>query len=169
MHVCPHKIQKSAASIRLRRHISQINPLSLTPAVTSRLSLTSAFVRRYVFLKCYLLLSGLTGRRQGWLVKCERGGIRRVLMNLLGNSLKFTSVRHTWIFLLSTLDLVSFQDGFVHVGLRQLPLIDGMPETNVRIELAVLDTGKVQKNFPIDKLLIDSSIIGHQPKFSQGV
>jgi signal transduction histidine kinase len=29
---------------------------------------------------------------QGWLFKCERGGIRRVLMNLLGNSLKFTYV-----------------------------------------------------------------------------
>jgi len=25
-------------------------------------------------------------------VKCEKGGIRRVLMNLFGNSLKFTSV-----------------------------------------------------------------------------
>lgn len=34
----------------------------------------------------------LTHRIQGWLVRCERGGIRRVLMNLLGNSLKFTSV-----------------------------------------------------------------------------
>jgi hypothetical protein len=34
------------------------------------------------------------GRRAGgWLVKCEKGGIRRVLMNIFGNSLKFTSVR----------------------------------------------------------------------------
>lgn len=30
---------------------------------------------------------------QGWTVKCEKGGIRRVLMNIFGNSLKFTSVR----------------------------------------------------------------------------
>lgn len=30
--------------------------------------------------------------RQGWVVKCEKGGLRRVLMNLIGNSLKFTSV-----------------------------------------------------------------------------
>ena len=29
---------------------------------------------------------------QGWSLKCEKGGIRRVLMNLFGNSLKFTSV-----------------------------------------------------------------------------
>src|SRR5882762_8076001 len=32
-------------------------------------------------------------RPQGWLLKCERGGIRRVLMNIFGNSLKFTTVR----------------------------------------------------------------------------
>jgi signal transduction histidine kinase len=33
------------------------------------------------------------GRRPGgWQVKCEKGGIRRVLMNIFGNSLKFTSV-----------------------------------------------------------------------------
>jgi signal transduction histidine kinase len=31
-------------------------------------------------------------RAQGWELKCERGGIRRVLMNLFGNSLKFTTV-----------------------------------------------------------------------------
>jgi signal transduction histidine kinase len=30
---------------------------------------------------------------QGWYLKCEKGGIRRVLMNVFGNSLKFTSVR----------------------------------------------------------------------------
>ncbi|KAJ3504115.1 hypothetical protein NLJ89_g8107 [Agrocybe chaxingu] len=30
-------------------------------------------------------------RAEGWSVKCEKGGIRRVLMNLFGNSLKFTS------------------------------------------------------------------------------
>ena len=30
---------------------------------------------------------------KGWLLKCEKGGIRRVLMNLFGNSLKFTNVR----------------------------------------------------------------------------
>lgn len=30
---------------------------------------------------------------KGWLYKCEKGGIRRVLMNIFGNSLKFTTVR----------------------------------------------------------------------------
>ena len=31
-------------------------------------------------------------RNKGWQLVCEKGGIRRVLMNLIGNSLKFTSV-----------------------------------------------------------------------------
>lgn len=31
-------------------------------------------------------------REKGWMVRCERGGLRRVLMNLVGNSLKFTTV-----------------------------------------------------------------------------
>ncbi len=30
---------------------------------------------------------------QGWTFRCEKGGIRRILMNVFGNSLKFTSVR----------------------------------------------------------------------------
>lgn len=32
-------------------------------------------------------------RSRGWTLVCEKGGIRRVLMNIIGNSLKFTSVR----------------------------------------------------------------------------
>ncbi|KAK0235796.1 hypothetical protein EDD85DRAFT_771542 [Armillaria nabsnona] len=63
-------------------------------------------------------------RQQGWLLKCEKGGIRRVLMNLFGNSLKFTT------------------DGYVHVGLRQLPRTEGLPPHKVKVELSVLDTGK---------------------------
>jgi signal transduction histidine kinase len=34
-------------------------------------------------------------REKGWNVRCEKGGLRRVLMNLIGNSLKFTKVRVT--------------------------------------------------------------------------
>ncbi|KAI0346588.1 hypothetical protein BDW22DRAFT_1323176 [Trametopsis cervina] len=62
----------------------------------------------------------------GWTVRCEKGGIRRVLMNLFGNSLKFTT------------------DGYVHVMLRQYP--HGPNE--VKIELSVIDTGKgISQNF----------------------
>ncbi|KAF4596398.1 His Kinase A domain containing protein [Pleurotus pulmonarius] len=63
-------------------------------------------------------------REGGWLLKCERGGIRRVLMNLFGNSLKFTS------------------NGFIHVILRQLPSSKDDPPNKVKIELGVCDTGK---------------------------
>ncbi|KAF9490770.1 hypothetical protein BDN71DRAFT_1434413 [Pleurotus eryngii] len=63
-------------------------------------------------------------REGGWLLKCERGGIRRVLMNLFGNSLKFTS------------------NGFIHVILRQLPSGKDDPPNKVMIELGVCDTGK---------------------------
>ncbi|KAF9064190.1 hypothetical protein BDP27DRAFT_1333985 [Rhodocollybia butyracea] len=69
-------------------------------------------------------------RREGWLLRCEKGGIRRVLMNVFGNSLKFTS------------------DGFVHVVLRQLPLAEGDPPNKIKIELSVHDTGKgISQNF----------------------
>jgi signal transduction histidine kinase/ActR/RegA family two-component response regulator len=69
-------------------------------------------------------------RREGWLLKCEKGGIRRVLMNVFGNSLKFTS------------------DGFVHVVLRQLPQVRGDSPNKVKVELSVHDTGKgISQNF----------------------
>ena len=34
-------------------------------------------------------------RNRGWMLVCEKGGIRRVLMNIIGNSLKFTAVGFT--------------------------------------------------------------------------
>ncbi|KAI0711960.1 hypothetical protein C8T65DRAFT_739414 [Cerioporus squamosus] len=60
----------------------------------------------------------------GWTFRCEKGGIRRILMNVFGNSLKFTS------------------DGYVHVMLRQLPNTSDTPPGKVKIELSVIDTGK---------------------------
>ncbi|KAJ4480084.1 atypical/HisK protein kinase [Lentinula aciculospora] len=73
--------------------------------------------------------------REGWVLKCEKGGIRRVLMNIFGNSLKFTS------------------NGFVHVILRELPPAEGDPPNKVKVELAVHDTGKgISQNFLKDQL-----------------
>ncbi|KAF8339817.1 uncharacterized protein EI90DRAFT_3151262 [Cantharellus anzutake] len=67
-------------------------------------------------------------RTTGWYLKCEKGGIRRVLINLLGNSLKFTS------------------SGFIHIALRELPPDPESPV--VRVELAVIDSGKgISKDF----------------------
>ncbi|KAF8442414.1 hypothetical protein L210DRAFT_3611794 [Boletus edulis BED1] len=65
----------------------------------------------------------------GWIVKCDKGGIRRVLMNLFGNSLKFTT------------------SGYIHVSLKQVSTPDDMDNT-VKIELRVSDTGKgISQNF----------------------
>ncbi|KAI0297235.1 hypothetical protein B0F90DRAFT_1740348 [Multifurca ochricompacta] len=66
-------------------------------------------------------------RDEGWLLKLEKGGIRRVLMNVFGNSLKFTI------------------DGYVHVIIRQLPSTSDVPPNKVKLELVVVDTGKVWK------------------------
>lgn len=69
-------------------------------------------------------------RKEGWLMKFEKGGIRRVLMNLFGNSLKFTA------------------DGYVHVSLRLLPLAPTDPPDKIKVELAIEDTGKgISQNF----------------------
>lgn len=66
-------------------------------------------------------------RESGWILKCDKGGIRRVLMNLFGNSLKFTS------------------DGYVHVSLRQVSAPNEEPSM---VELCVSDTGKgISQNF----------------------
>ncbi|KAH7925472.1 hypothetical protein BV22DRAFT_1046735 [Leucogyrophana mollusca] len=56
-------------------------------------------------------------REGGWTLKCDKGGIRRVLMNLFGNSLKFTT------------------DGYVHVSLRQLSQPNDNAGSVVKIEL----------------------------------
>ncbi|PWN38430.1 uncharacterized protein FA14DRAFT_115194, partial [Meira miltonrushii] len=70
-------------------------------------------------------------RTAGWLVKCDAGGIRRVLMNLIGNSLKFTT------------------KGFVHVSLREVQ----SSETHVLVELGVTDTGKgISRSFLEEQL-----------------
>ncbi|KAL7421615.1 hypothetical protein Q5752_003384 [Cryptotrichosporon argae] len=72
-------------------------------------------------------------RERGWRVRCERGGLRRVLMNLVGNSLKFT------------------QEGYIQITLRELP---HEPDSKViPVEMAVIDTGKgIGKDFLKEQL-----------------
>ncbi|KAG1882199.1 Fph type histidine kinase [Suillus subluteus] len=75
-------------------------------------------------------------REGGWILKCDKGGIRRVLMNLFGNSLKFTTVS-----IIKRL----LQDGYVHVSLRQVSAPNEEPSM---VELCVSDTGKgISQNF----------------------
>jgi len=72
-------------------------------------------------------------RERGWIVRCEKGGIRRVLMNLIGNSLKFT------------------RDGYIQVTLRELPHTPG--SRIIPVEMAVIDTGKgISRSFLKDQL-----------------
>ncbi|KAL1411557.1 hypothetical protein Q8F55_002519 [Vanrija albida] len=72
-------------------------------------------------------------RAKGWNVVCESGGLRRILMNLYGNSLKFT------------------REGYVQVILREGPHTPGAKRFPV--ELSVVDTGKgIGKDFLKDQL-----------------
>ncbi len=72
-------------------------------------------------------------REAGWQVRCEKGGVRRVLMNLIGNSLKFT------------------KDGYIQVTLRELPHEPG--SKSIPIEMAVIDTGKgISRSFLKEQL-----------------
>lgn len=72
-------------------------------------------------------------RAKGWNVVCESGGLRRILMNLYGNSLKFT------------------KEGYVQVILREGQHSPGAKRFPV--ELSVVDTGKgIGKDFLKDQL-----------------
>ncbi|WWC89244.1 uncharacterized protein L201_004163 [Kwoniella dendrophila CBS 6074] len=72
-------------------------------------------------------------RDKGWMVRCEKGGLRRVLMNLVGNSFKFTT------------------DGYVQITLREMPHPQG--SSTIPVEMAVIDTGKgIGKDFLKDQL-----------------
>ncbi|WVQ79949.1 hypothetical protein IAT38_002050 [Cryptococcus sp. DSM 104549] len=72
-------------------------------------------------------------REKGWMVRCEKGGLRRVLMNLVGNSFKFT------------------KDGYVQVSLREMPHDPG--SKIIPVEMTVIDTGKgIGRDFLKDQL-----------------
>ncbi|CEL55441.1 DNA polymerase delta small subunit OS=Arabidopsis thaliana GN=POLD2 PE=2 SV=2 [Rhizoctonia solani AG-1 IB] len=72
-------------------------------------------------------------RERGWSCVCEKAGIRRILMNLIGNSLKFTS------------------DGYVYIGLREVAYNE--EDRIITVELSVNDTGKgISKDFLTNQL-----------------
>lgn len=73
-------------------------------------------------------------------------------MNVFGNSLKFTTVCF-FFFLPGTFfrsaDKIG-QDGYVHVIIRQLPSTPDVPPNKVKLELVVVDTGKVRTDCRIN-------------------
>ncbi len=75
--------------------------------------------------------------RQSWLVRTQPGALRRIIMNLLGNSLKYTA------------------NGFVALSLRaQESLRDGRMDTLIR----VVDSGKgMSEDFLREKLFVPFS------------
>jgi hypothetical protein len=75
------------------------------------------------------------------------------------------------LFLLDTLFRTAdknWQDGFVHVIIRQLPSTPDIPPNKVKLELVVADTGKVRTDCHLNGAIIDKRTIGNQPGFSQG-
>ncbi|EJT46955.1 two-component sensor molecule [Trichosporon asahii var. asahii CBS 2479] len=72
-------------------------------------------------------------REKGWNVVCEVGGLRRIIMNLFNNSLKFT------------------KEGYVQIMLRELP--HPADQKRIPLELRVIDTGKgIGKEFLKSKM-----------------
>lgn len=80
------------------------------------------------------IMSDIGLREKGWWIKSDKAGIRRILMNLISNSIKFT------------------KGGFIRVRLEQVmmePHIDG----KISIEITVTDTGKgITKEFQQNRM-----------------
>lgn len=65
-------------------------------------------------------------------------------MNVFGNSLKFTTVCGITPGRTCVAELYFFQNGYVHVILRELPRSGDEAPNETKVELVVLDTGKVR-------------------------
>ncbi|KAG8986513.1 His Kinase A domain containing protein, partial [Tulasnella sp. 427] len=75
------------------------------------------------------IISDIGHREKGWWIKSDKAGIRRILMNLIGNSIKFT------------------KDGFIRVRLEQVSL-DSRSSNKIGLVITVTDTGKgITKDF----------------------
>ncbi|KAK2038478.1 histidine kinase G7 [Colletotrichum somersetense] len=72
---------------------------------------------------------------ESWTFHAQSGAIRRIIMNLLGNSLKFTS------------------KGIVNVNVLQIIQDEGEPQDFIRVKIIVTDTGRgIGENYLRDSL-----------------
>jgi signal transduction histidine kinase len=92
----------------------------------------------------------------------EKGGIRRILMNLIGNSLKFTTVSRLVEGVRSLFLIFFIKSGFIKVMLREASPHVSTPEGYTRIEIAVIDTGKVGLSIRTSLMASHSRMTGYQ-------
>lgn len=78
-------------------------------------------------------------RLAGWIVKCEKGGVRRVLMNLIGNSLKFTTVGYVHVSV-TTAQQYKFTPRAAALDLDAASKVAN--DKKISLVLTVSDTGK---------------------------
>lgn len=71
---------------------------------------------------------------EGWEFRCEKNGLRRILLNVLSNAIKFTEVCYLLQYFLILLTLPT-KHGYIHVSIRRTG--DGL------CSLTVVDSGKV--------------------------
>jgi len=70
----------------------------------------------------------------GWDFRCQKNGLRRILLNVLSNTIKFTEVRYLSPACCMSLTLPT-KHGYIHLSVRRTG--DGL------CSLTVVDTGKV--------------------------
>lgn len=80
------------------------------------------------------ILSDIDLCEKGWWIKSDKAGIRRILMNLISNSIKFT------------------KDGFIRIRLEQV-VMEPIVEGKVSVKITVTDTGKgISKDFQQNRM-----------------
>ena len=73
-------------------------------------------------------------RDEGWDLRCEKNGLRRILLNVLSNAIKFTEV--CYLSPLCSTSLTPFmKHGYIHISVRKAE--DGL------CSLTIADSGKV--------------------------
>ncbi|GBB86465.1 hypothetical protein RclHR1_01290009 [Rhizophagus clarus] len=90
-----------------------------------------------------LLMIDVEPRDSGWWVMAEDGALKQLLMNIIGNSMKFTKKGYVLISL-SSLSYSSLSDQYKkHAGVQDTPTTDSFPPLSNKIHalITITDTG----------------------------